>query len=63
MKQNKEDLSKALEIFCKYNIFEDCKRIASQYVNKSKVSLEQFPNTQIKDYLIGMANESIDRSN
>ena len=62
LNQNSSDLNTALEIFNKYNIFVECKKMAAEFIIKSKNSLEDFSNSEFKDYLIGLANESIDRS-
>jgi len=62
LNQNSSDLKTALEIFNKYNIFVECKKIATEFIIKSIKSLEDFSNSKFKDYLIGLANESIDRS-
>ena len=62
LNQNSSDLNTALEIFNKYNIFVDCKKMAVEFIIKSIKSLEDFSNSKFKDYLIGLANESIDRS-
>jgi len=63
LKQGPSDLNIALEIFNKYDIFVECQKIAEKFVNKSKISLENFPNSKIKDYLIGLVDESIYRNN
>jgi len=63
LKQGPSDLNIALEIFNKYDIFVECQKIAEKFVNKSKLSLENFPNSKIKDYLIGLVDESIYRNN
>ena len=62
LNQNSSDLNTALEIFNKYNIFVECKKMAVEFIIKSIKSLEDFSNSKFKDYLIGLANESIDRS-
>jgi octaprenyl-diphosphate synthase len=62
LKQYTGDFDEALNIFKKYNIFEDCKLKAQEFVSKSKISLEQLPNTQFKEHLIGLASESTQRS-
>jgi octaprenyl-diphosphate synthase len=62
LNQNSSDLNTALEIFNKYNIFVECKKMAGEFIIKSIKSLEDFSNSKFKDYLIGLANESIDRS-
>ena len=33
-----------------------------KFISKSKISLDQLPDTQFKEHLIGLANESIQRS-
>ena len=63
LKQGPSDLNIALEIFNKYDIFVECQKIAEKFVNKSKLSLENFPKSKIKDYLIGLVDESIYRNN
>ena len=63
LKQGPSDLNIALEIFNKYDIFVECQKIAEKFVNKSKLSLENFPNSKIKDYIIGLVDESIYRNN
>ena len=62
LNQNSFDLNTALEILNKYNIFVECKKMAVEFIIKSIKSLEDFSNSKFKDYLIGLANESIDRS-
>jgi octaprenyl-diphosphate synthase len=62
LKQDTNDFEKALTIFNKYNIFEDCKIKAQEFISKSKISLDQLPNTEFKEHLIGLADESIQRS-
>ena len=62
LKQDTNDFEKALDIFYKYNIFEDCKLKAKEFVLKSIISLDQLPDTEFKEHLIGLANESIQRS-
>jgi len=62
LKQDTNDFEKALTIFHKYNIFESCKLKAQEFISKSKISLDQLPDTEIKEHLIGLADESIQRS-
>ncbi len=62
LKQGSKDLTNAIEIFKKYKIFEECKKKSQEFIFESIKSLEKFPNTEIKDYLIGLAKESIERS-
>jgi octaprenyl-diphosphate synthase len=62
LKQDTNDFEKALTIFHKYNIFEDCRIKAQEFISKSKISLTHLPNTEFKEHLIGLANESIQRS-
>ena len=62
LKQGPKDLNNAIEIFKKYNIFEDCKKKSQDFIFKSIKSLEKLPNTEIKNYLIGLAKESVERS-
>ena len=62
LKQEPKDLNKAIKIFKKYNIFEDCKKKSQGFIFESIKSLEKLPNTEIKNCLIGLAKESIERS-
>ncbi len=62
LKQGPKDLNKAIEIFKKYNIFEDCKNKSQEFIFEAIKSLEKLPNTEIKNYLIGLAKESVERS-
>ena len=62
LNQKPSDLKTALEILDKYNVFSECKNIAIEFVNKSLKSIEIFPDSIIKDYLRGLASESINRS-
>ena len=60
--QEKHDFNNAIDIFNKYNIFDECKKKTQEFISLSVKSLEKLPNTKIKNYLIGLANESIERS-
>ncbi len=60
--QEKHDFNNAIDIFNKYNIFDECKKKTQEFISLSVKSLEKLPNTEIKNYLIGLANESIERS-
>ena len=63
LNQEPHDFVNAIDIFNKYNIFEDCKKKTQEFISISIKCIEKLPNTEIKDYLIGLANESIERSN
>jgi octaprenyl-diphosphate synthase len=63
LNQEPHDFMNAIEIFNKYNIFEDCKKKTQEFISLSIKCLEIFPDTEIKNNLVGLANESIERSN
>ena len=62
LNQEPNDFKNAINIFNKYNIFNECKKKTEEFISKSIKSLEKLPNTKIKNNLIGLANESIERS-
>ena len=62
LNQEPNDFNKAIDIFNKYNIFNECKKKTEQFISTSVKCLEKLPNTEIKINLIGLANESIERS-
>ncbi len=62
LNQEDNDLSIAIDIFNKYNIFNECKKKTEEFISLAINSLEKLPNTEIKNHLIGLANESIERS-
>ena len=62
LNQEPEDFNKAIDIFNKYNIFNECNKKTREFISVSVKSLEKLPDTKIKTYLIGLANESIERS-
>ena len=62
LNQEPNDFKNAINIFNKYNIFNECKKRTEEFISKSIKSLEKLPNTIIKNNLIGLANESIERS-
>ena len=62
LNQKPNDFNKAIDIFNKYNIFNECKKKTEQFISTSVKCLEKLPNTEIKINLIGLANESIERS-
>ena len=62
LNQEPNDFNKAIDIFNKYNIFNECKKKTKQFISTSVKCLEKLPNTEIKINLIGLANESIERS-
>ena len=62
LKQEPNDFNNAIDIFNKYNIFNECKKKTREFISVSLKSLEKLPDTEIKKHLIGLANESIERS-
>ena len=62
LNQEPNDFNNAIDIFNKYNIFNECKKKTEEFISKSIKSLEKLPDTEIKNHLIGLANESIERS-
>ena len=62
LNQEPNDFKNAINIFNKYNIFNECKKKTEGFISKSIKSLKKLPDTKIKNYLIGLANESIERS-
>ena len=62
LNQEPNDFKNAINIFNKYDIFNECKKRTKKFISKSIKCLEKFPDTIIRDNLIGLANESIERS-
>ena len=62
LNQKPNDFNNAIDIFNKYNIFNECKKKTREFISVSIKSLEKLPDTEIKKHLIGLANESIERS-
>ena len=62
LKQKSSDFDNALTILNKYNIFDKCKDKAQEFISIARDSLYELPNTKFKEYLEGLADESIDRS-
>ena len=62
LNQEPNDFENAINIFNKYNIFNECKKKTEDFISKSIKWLEKFPDTIIRENLIGLANESIERS-
>ena len=62
LNQEPKDFNNAIEIFDKYNIFNECKKRTEEFISISIKCLEKLPNTEIKNCLKGLANESIERS-
>ena len=62
LKQEPSDFSKALTIFNKYHIFDECKNKAQEFILIAKEALFELPNTKFKEYFVGLADESIERS-
>ena len=62
LNQEPKDFNNAIDIFNKYNIFDECKKKTQEFISVSIKCLDKLPDTEIKKYLIGLANESIERS-
>ena len=62
LNQEPNDFNNAIDIFNKYNIFNECKKKTEEFIYVSIKTLKKLPNTEIKNHLIGLANESIERS-
>ena len=62
LKQEPTDFKKALNIFQKYKIFDDCKIKAHRFISKAKESLKDLPKTKFRELLINLADESIKRT-
>ena len=62
LNQKPNDFNNAIDIFNKYNIFNECKKKTEEFISVSVKSLEKLPDTEIRNHLIGVANESIERS-
>ena len=62
LNQEPNDFNNAIDILNKYNIFNECKKKTKEFISASVKSLEKLPDTEIKNHLIGLANESIERS-
>ena len=62
LKQEPSDFNKALTILNKYNIFDECKIRAQKFISTAQEALFELPNTKFKEYLFGLADESIERS-
>ena len=62
LKQEPSDFSKALTILNKHFIFDECKNKAQEFIKIAKEALFELPNTKFKEYFVGLADESIERS-
>ena len=62
LKQEPSDFNKALTILNKYNIFDECINKAQEFISTAQEALFELPNTKFKEYLFGLADESIERS-
>ena len=62
LKQEPSDFSKALNILNKYDILDECKNKAQEFVSIANEALFELTNTKYKEYLVGLADESIERS-
>ena len=63
LNQEPNDFNNAIDIFNKYNIFDECKMKTEEFISLAINSLDKLPSTEINNHLIGLANESIERSN
>ena len=62
LNQEPNDFQNAINIFNKYNIFNECKKKTEEFISESIKCLKKLPDTEIKNHLIGLANENIERS-
>ena len=62
LNQEPNDFQNAINIFNKYNIFTECKKKTEEFISVSIKCLKKLPDTEIKNHLIGLANENIERS-
>ena len=62
LNQESSDFNKALNILNKYDIFDKCKDKAKEFISLARDALIELPNTKFKKYLVGLADESIERS-
>ena len=62
LNQEHNDFNNAINIFNKYDIFNECKKKTEEYISISIKSLDELPNREINNHLIDLANESIERS-
>ena len=62
LNQEPNDFNNAINILNKYNIFNECKKKTEEFISISIKTLKKLPDTEIKNHLIGLANESIERS-
>ncbi|MDB9869811.1 polyprenyl synthetase family protein [Alphaproteobacteria bacterium] len=61
LEQKELDFENALNIMKKYNVIEQCKNIAKNYIDTSICALEFFPETKFKKPLLDLANQSLNR--
>ena len=62
LEQNEKDFEYAKNIMKKYKIIEECKKLASNFINISLSSLNVFPENEYKIPLKNLANESLIRT-
>ena len=62
LNQEPHDFNNAIDILNKYNIFNECRKKSEEFISLSIKCLEKLPDTEIRNHLIGLANESIKRS-
>ena len=62
LNQEPNDFNNAIDIFNKYNIFNECKKKTEEFISISIKTIKKLPDTEIKNHLIGLAYESIERS-
>jgi octaprenyl-diphosphate synthase len=61
LEQKELDFENATNIIKKYNIIEQCKNIAKNFIYNSIRALEFFPETEFKKPLLDLANQSLNR--
>ena len=62
LNQEPNDFNNAIDILNKYNIFNECRKKSEEFISLSIKCLEKLPDTEIRNHLIDLANESIKRS-
>jgi octaprenyl-diphosphate synthase len=59
--QNSQDFDKALDIFAKYNVIEECLKMTTRYASLAKECISSAPDNQIKKALIEVLDFSTSR--
>ena len=62
LEQEQMDFDYAIKIFKKYNIFQECKIIADDFIKISIDALNDLPDTKFTKPLLELANQSIQRT-